>query len=259
MEISIDELLNNGRPLTIKNKEFFSTEAYVEPFMERMQKLTNDFIIKVKLPDTMTRSLDNNVLNQGFTRVWIQAVLPESESVFDNHRETMNLLYALDTKKPLAKIFRANVNQACLNMCTFNPHALQIQDLIPQEPINYTFVDEVMRMADDTKMRLTKMKSQYLDRGDTLLETLGTWVDNCIKVKHKSNFGTVKIAESIPIEVYKSLFINDKSDYYCPPGIEPTLFDVYNAFTYPLSNDKDKDLVNHFEKTLLVSQIMGLN
>lgn len=257
MDITLDELLENGRPLVVKGKEYFSSEAYITPFLERMQRYTDDFIVKVKQPDTMTKSLDTNNLDQGFSRVWVQAVLPESESVFDNHREVMNILYALDTRKPLVKIFRSNVNQACLNMCTFNPHALEVQELKAEEPINYRFIDTVMEMADDTKKRLIKMSNTYFDR-DNVYDILGHWVDNCINLKWDRGFGKVKVEESLPINVYKSLFLDTKSDYYCPPEKVPTLFDVYNAFTYPISNDKGKDIVNKFEKICLISQIMGI-
>lgn len=43
MEISVAELLK-GKPTIIKNKEFFQTKTYVEPFVEKMSALTTDFL-----------------------------------------------------------------------------------------------------------------------------------------------------------------------------------------------------------------------
>ena len=255
MEITLEEAIENGKAFSIKNKNYFETRAYIEPFVERMSNYTSDFRVQVKLPDTMTKT--DNILDQGFVRVWVQALLPPDDSVFDNHIETMNLLYALDTRKPLCKIFRANENQACLNMCTFNPHAIQIQELEDSTPINYRFVKEVMEMADNTKKILTQLKNTTFDRDD-IFDTLGHWVDNTISAKLDNGFGKVKIPESTPIEVYKSLFLNESSDYYCPEDEEISMFKIYNAWTYPISNDKGKDLVNKFEKINLVSNILGI-
>ena len=39
MEITVQELLQ-GKPTIIKNKEFFQTRNYVEPFLEKMSKIT---------------------------------------------------------------------------------------------------------------------------------------------------------------------------------------------------------------------------
>ena len=49
MEITIDELLQ-GKATRIKKNEYFPTRAYVEPFLERVSKVTDKFIIKVETP-----------------------------------------------------------------------------------------------------------------------------------------------------------------------------------------------------------------
>ena len=60
MEISIDQLLS-GKATQIKNKEYYETARYVEPFLEKMSKLTDNFIINVKLPDQVTKTKDAEV------------------------------------------------------------------------------------------------------------------------------------------------------------------------------------------------------
>ena len=45
MELTIDQLLR-GKATRIKEKEYFTTEQYVVPFLERMSKFTNEFIIQ---------------------------------------------------------------------------------------------------------------------------------------------------------------------------------------------------------------------
>ena len=53
MNISLDDLLK-GKATKIKNKEYAETEAYVTPFLERLQSITNNFQVKVELPNQMT-------------------------------------------------------------------------------------------------------------------------------------------------------------------------------------------------------------
>ena len=50
MQISIDQLMN-GKATRIKDRDYFPTAAYVEPFLETMSKFTSDFRVQVKLPD----------------------------------------------------------------------------------------------------------------------------------------------------------------------------------------------------------------
>ena len=42
MKINIEDLLK-GKATIIKDREYLPTKSYVEPFLERMSKFTNDF------------------------------------------------------------------------------------------------------------------------------------------------------------------------------------------------------------------------
>lgn len=256
MDITLDQLLS-GKPTIIKGKEYLSTKNYVEPFLERMSKFTDDFRIQVKLPDQVTITKDNDIRleDQTFNRVWVQAVLPD-EMNYPNHKESVNLLYALDTRKPIVKLFKNSLNMACLNMTVFNPAAIEIQELTPETPINYKFVQNVMEMTDNTVTTLKRLADMTLSKED-VFDTLGRWVDNCIKEKYDNGYGKVKLSETLPIAVYKNLFIDDKSPYYCMDG-ESDFFNIYNAWTDLISNDKGKDIVNKFEKTYLVSKVLNI-
>ena len=53
MELKLNELLA-GRATRIKNREYFPTAAYVEPFLERVSKLTKDFRINAVTPSQIT-------------------------------------------------------------------------------------------------------------------------------------------------------------------------------------------------------------
>ena len=89
MDIQLDTLLK-GKQTRIKDKEYFETEAYVNPFLERMSKITSDFRVKVELPEqiTLTKDGDVNFEDITYNRVWIQAVLEDKHTI-DNHAEVI--------------------------------------------------------------------------------------------------------------------------------------------------------------------------
>jgi hypothetical protein len=237
-------------------KEYFTTEAYVTPFIERMQNMTDNFIINVKPADqiSLTKNGEINFEDIIYNRVWIQAVMPD-EYAWDNHKRVISMIYALDTRKPVVKFYTGALNMACLNLCVFNPEMLSVAELEPESAINYNFLRNMLTVTDDIRCKLETLSSMEFKR-DTIYDNLGHWVDNCITSKFNNGFGNVKLAESTPIEVYKDLFYNEKSKYYTTDD-RVDGFTVYNAFTELITEDK-KDLTNKFEKTLLISDIMGI-
>lgn len=256
MELTIEQLMQ-GKATRIKDKEYFTTEAYVTPFIERVSKMTNNFIINARPADqiSLTKDGEINFDDVIYNRVWIQGVLPD-EYCYENHRQSISLLYALDTRKPVVKIFSSAVNMACLNMCVFDPNTLHIAELEPETAINYSYINLVMNQTTSIRTMLDKLSNMDFKR-DEMFHNLGMWVDNCINAKINNGFGSIKLPESLPIDAYKDLFYDDKSRYFTTDN-HIDGFTVYNAFTDIISNDKGKDIVNKFEKILLIKDIMNL-
>lgn len=256
MELTLQQLVA-GKATRIKDKEYFSTEAYVMPFIERVSKLTDNFLIQAKPADQISLTKEGNINFDDviYNRVWVQGILPD-EYAWDNHKQSISLLYALDTRKPVVKIFTNAVNMACLNMCVFSPLSLSIAELEPEKAIDYKPVKTVMEVSNDIHETLERLSNMEFKR-DEIYTNLGHWVDNCINAKFNNGFGTVKLAESLPIEVYKNLFYNEKSDYYTTDD-RVDGFTIYNAFTDIISNDKGKDIVNKYEKICLIKDVMNI-
>lgn len=259
MELTMDQLMS-GKATRIKDKEYFSTQAYVEPFIERMSKYTDNFIIQAKPADqiSLTKEGGINFDDVIYNRVNIEAVLP-NEYAYEGHKQVVGFVYALDTRKPVVKLYTGAIRSACLNLCVFNPAALSVQGLEPETAINYSFLKNCMSITEDIGVTLNKLSKMEFTRAECFTQ-LGKWVDGCINKKFISDFGTVKLSESTPIDAYKNLFYNEKSDYYTTEDVV-TGFDIYQSFTDLISNGKSagtKELVNRFEKIQLVSQIMGI-
>ena len=259
MKIEVDELLK-GLATKIKEKEFFQTEAYVTPFLDRMQKLTNDFSIEVKLPDqiTVTKKEDLDFDNITYNRVWIQAVLPESYTV-DNHAEVIGMVYGIDTRKPIVKFYRGGLNMACTNLCVFNPSMLSVQELKPAEAISFTPLDSIMDKANKIREFLMLLHSMHFPRKHSFINgELGKWIRNSMHNKYENGFSPVKLGVPNIIDAYKLLFEDATSPYYVPAD-GTDMFNIYNAFTEVISNKDQKDIINKCEKVLLLRDILGIN
>lgn len=258
MEINLETLLR-GKATLIKGKEYLSAEAYVTPFLERMSKYTDDFRIQAKLPDqiSITRNKDINFDDIVYNRVWIQAVLPDGVD-FENHVKVVGLVYGLDTRKPVSKIYTGGLNCACTNLCVFNPDDIEVSELEPATPINFKRVvpmaEEVLNVAEWLK-KLSHMELPYNDR--TINEELGRWVRNTFSCSYGLNLGKVKLATSSAIDAYKLLYEKEDSPYYVPVNETTTMFNVYNAWTQTITDDA-RDIMNKAEKCLLLKQILRL-
>lgn len=250
MELTIEELLK-GKATKIKEKEFYPTEAYVTPFLERLQKLTTDFRIKAELPKqvTITKKDDINFDDVTYNRVWIQAVLPET--VY-NHSEVIGMVYGIDTRKPICKFYKGGLNMVCTNLCVFNPLDLRVQEF--SDKVDYRSLDYIVDRENELKKFLDSLFGRVFPL-NTINENLGKWVKNCINLKYDNGITKASMSTSVPISVYKLLFKDTKSPYYV--NNDTDYFKVYNAFTDILSN-KENDIINSVDKTLLLRNILEL-
>ena len=261
MELTLNELFA-GKATRIKNREYFPTKAYVEPFLERVQKLTSEFRVQVQLPTQITYTEDGSINTEDITynRVLIEAILPD-EYKFDNdpHRAVLGMVYGIDVRKPVAKFFKGQERMSCTNLCVFSPQLLSCQDLEPENQIDFKPLDRIIEQTDDTATWLKKLIETDFDCSEqNVNESLGKWVRNCIDYSFNNHYQPVKIACSTPIDAYKSLFVKEDSDYYSGFGGSISMYQVYNAFTQELTDGMKKDPFNIFEKTLLLKDILDI-
>ena len=160
MEITIEKLLE-GKSTVIKDNEYLTTEKYVNPFIELMKKFTNEFSIHVQLPSQLT--ITNSKEDITYNRVWIQAVMPYKCDKC-GYAETYNLVYALDVRKPIYKIFKAYKNRKNCNLYVFNQLWLNVYELKPEtEFIEFdNIIKNLMELIDDSQIRFNKLNSEFL-------------------------------------------------------------------------------------------------
>lgn len=252
MEIDLNTLLK-GKQTSIKNKNYLQTAAYVEPFLERMSKLTNDFKVQVKSPDQITR--ENDIEDITYNRVIVQAILPE-ELIID-HSQVIAMVYGLDVRKPVAKFYSGALDTVCTNLCVFSPDQLSCQEIEPESPLNYKSLNSIIDNIESTvefirKMQNTRINCSYQNTS----EQLGNWIKKCMNFSFDKGFGKVKLSTSTPIDAYKLLF-EDEDSRYLVKGADCNMYNVYGAFTQIITDGLKRDVMNQFEKTSLVKQILG--
>lgn len=260
MEITLNELLA-GRATRIKNREYYPTAAYVEPFLERVNKLTDNFRVQVQLPSQITYTQDGNLNTEDITynRVLIEAILPDNYK-FNNdaHNSVIGMVYGIDVRKPVVKFFKGMERHACTNLCVFSPELLSCQELAPESSINFKSLTNIIEQTDDTASWLRKLIETEFDCSDyNINESLGKWIRNCINYSYDTGFGKTKLATSTPIDAYKLLFEKEDSDYYINSD-NTDMYTIYNAFTQVLTDNMKKDAFSIFEKTALLKDILSI-
>ena len=261
MELTLTELLA-GKATRIKNRDYFQTAAYVEPFLERVQKITKEIRVQVQLPSQITYTANGDINTEDITynRVLIEAILPDEYKFNDDpHRAVLGMVYGIDVRKPVVKFFKGQERMSCTNLCVFSPQLLSCQDLEPENQIDFKPLDRIIEQTDDTATWLKKLIETDFDCSEqNVNESLGKWVRNCIDYSFNNHYQPVKIACSTPIDAYKSLFEKEDDDYYIGLNGNTSMYQIYNAFTQELTDGMKKDPFNIFEKTLLLKDILDI-
>lgn len=250
-----------GSATVIKNKEYLSTKAYLEPFVERLKPYTSNFVCHVKLADQV--SYDEEGVDTIYNRVLLIAVLPDDKDVSINRNDkvvsyhrVVCMAYALDVKNPICKFYTGVVDQDFV-FYAFGANCINIQKIEPDTAIDYTSVQTIIDngLNDNCQFILNQNVSRNIDK-DKIIENLGEWIDFAIKKEYINDSGKIKLSTGIAIEAYKSLMIDRDSDYFVDKDEIP-MPEILKSFLIQISED-DKDIINRYEKTQLVNQLLKL-
>lgn len=251
----------NGSATIIKNKEYLSAKAYIEPFVERLSDYTSKFICLVKNADQI--SYDNKGINYIYNRVLVYGVLPDNYDVVINRNDksvnyhrVVCMVYALDVKNPICK-FYSGVVDSDFNFYAFGANCISIQKIEPETPIDFTSLQSIIDngLKDNCEIILSQNTQRSISK-NIMTNTLGEWIDFSIKKEYINDSGKVKLSNSMPIEAYKRLIIERESDYYTDEdNIEYP--ELLQSFLSQITED-EKDIINRYEKTQLINQMLKL-
>lgn len=257
----LKELLK-GSATSIKNKNYLSAASYIQPFIDRLDNYTKKFVCHVKMADQL--SIDSGNTTPVYNKVLIHGIFPSNYDIkitdingteFVYHR-VVCMGYNLDSKKPTCKFYTGVVDKD-FNFYAFGADCISIQELEPDTPIDYSTIQTIIDngLKDNCQAMLEQIKDLGKDK-ENMLALLGDWVDFTIKKEYVNSAGKVKLSTNLPIEVYKKLLIDKDSDYY---SNDNSIFitNILACFLNQIATD-DKDLINRYEKTQLINQLLKL-
>lgn len=244
-----------GKATRIKGVEYLSAKDYIQPFIDRMDKLKATYICKAKISDQV--SITDKQSDIVYNRVHIQAVLPKSYYDNEGYRKVIGMIYGLDVKTPCAKFYIADIKDDRLML--IDKECLQIQKLEDSTPIDYTCIQTLLSRTDINPSALTQLDTTIYCHRSKLVKKVGEWIDFSLSNQGIwiDDLGKVKLSNTLPIDAYKLLIKDSESKHYITSEQEDAYYgDVYEAFTDLLS--KDSDFINRCEKTLLIGKMLNL-
>lgn len=160
------------------------------------------------------------------------------------------MVYALDTRVPVYKVFRAYMNPVSKNLYAFTNNWLIAKELKPNEKLEYD-IKELFGAVNDLETNMRKLKSTFLST-DKKQNFLGELIDKTLVYESKAINGKVKLSVNDIIKAYESVYSDSSSPYYA--NGECTAFNYYDAICAQIT----KDFVNRFEKTMLINNLFGI-
>jgi len=255
MEITIGKLLE-GKSTVIKDNEYLSTKEYVNPFIEIMKKFTTDFSVQVQLPSQLT--ITDSKEDITYNRVWVQAIL--KDNVY-GYAETINLVYALDVRKPIYKLFKAYKDRKTGNLFAFNSQWINVYELKPSTGFNdfEGIIKNLLELTDNSDNIFENLEKSTLSaKPEERQRQLGELIENSMLFEITNKGGKVKIAPQMVLKAYQNVYMDSSSRNYVDAEEECTKLNYLDAFSSLITED-DKDIVNRFEKNLLVYQMFTEN
>ena len=262
--------LYTGKATIIKEKQYLSAKAYVQPFIERMETYKAKFICEAKQADQL--SYDGNNIDTVYNKVLVTAVLPSDYDFTVNYTEpnlfstqditsktyhrVVCMSYALDVKTPVCK-FYTGVVDGDMNFYAFGKDCISVQEIETETPIDFSPLTTIVKngINDVCNKMLAQFKSIKFNSED-IYKMLGEWIDFTITKDYSSDFGKVKLSSSMAIEAYKRIAIDKDSEYYSDAK-QRNINDLYRAWSSQIEQD-DKDIINRYEKTQLINRLFKL-
>lgn len=188
----------------------------------------------------------------------MQAVMPNSNDVC-GYAETFNLVYALDVRKPVYKLFKAYKDRKTGNLFVFDSQWLSVYELKPDT----AFIDfeqsikNLMEMTDDSEIRFNRLNKEFLSsRAKDKQQKLGSLIENSMFFEYCNKGGKVKLAPAMVLKAFQNVYMDSSSRNYVSETEESSLFNYLDAFSTLVTQDS-KDIVNRFEKSALALQILN--
>lgn len=218
---------------------------YLKPFIDIVDANVISWSVKVSEP-VSNENPEDHTLNIAYPRVLVESRfgidpnLPGFESV-------IGLIYALNTRQPIMKVYSGENVSACTNLTIFNPEHVFQQDLLGNYRNVYSKAKEYF---DNKKKEIEEFKVIYNQLQNTFLteeqfhERMGGILVNAVK----SRLGTSPVVQAANMMMDNSsqYAVRKGNDFICNE------WNIFNAVTQALNST---DLVLLPTKTISLAKI----
>lgn len=185
----------------------------------------------------------------------MQAVIPNKCDI-DGYAETFNLIYGLDIKQPVYKIFKAYKDRRTENLYCFDSRWLNVYELKPGERfINFEpIIQNLLTMVDDSGLRFKKMNTEFFSSDiEEKHEKLGDLIEKSMLCEYYGKGGKVKLSPPMILKAFQNVYMNSSSKYFIKNTEECPLFNYADAILALITDEQD--IINPFEKGYLCLQL----
>jgi len=246
------ESLYTGLGCSIKNKTYFETKKYVEPFINKFQK--EDININCVAKSSLQLPIINNNTTDIFNKVCITCINKNSEFEINKipFYRFVTFAYGLDIKCPSYKFYSGVTTND--TMFVFG-NTLNSGKIESETAFDYTLCDKTIQQANSDNCQKMLEQIFRLSVAQTqLTDQLGLWIKKSLLLSLITEGNKIKLTKTLPIDVYEKL--NDVDSPYYVQGNEIPLFNILSQFSDLINTDKD--IINRYEKLQLVNSVLGL-
>jgi archaellum component FlaF (FlaF/FlaG flagellin family) len=208
--------------------DFKLPEQYVNEFLDIAGNYTDKFLVTVNSP-TENKNEDESI-NKAFPRFLVEAKMPEKFDV-EESTATIGFMMALDTQKPIAKLYTGKKVIACMNLTIFNADNVYSAEL--------GNLGSVFKKGFQYFQDVEKDNAEYAEIVKTLKNT------------ELDNAGIQQVMGKLLLEATKNKFIGNtivnaaakelvtKNSTYAIKDNKSTLWNILNAHTAYISTKTD--------------------
>ena len=129
------------------------------------------------------------------------------------------------------------------------------EEFVDFEPV----VKHLLELTDDSERRFEALENCKLSsEPKNRQQLLGELIENSMLFEINNKGGKIKIAPQMVLKAFQNVYMDSSSRNYVTDQEECTKLNYLDAFSSLITED-DKDIVNRFEKNLLVYQMFTDN
>lgn len=243
--LTIDEVLKSKVYVSEKRGvNFHSPRQYIEPFLEKFKNI-NGVQYETKVSGSVINKEEDDTINAAYSRIGVKVTLPENYRI-NEHNSVIGMVYALDTIKPIMKVYSGEDADACLNLCIFGAQYFHSVEILARTANIYEragmYIEGVEKqLADFQKIYEQLNDRQY--RGKEIDEIMGRLLRSCYNNK---------LIGTNPVLAALKDLENPKSVYAIKEN-NTSAWNIYSAMTQYITDKVD--IAEKPTKTVMVSNL----